>query len=376
MKIQTRHNITSFIWFGMGIYFTVASVIGLILSKNFDVAYGYRRDAIASLVISFAYGVASIVACLGLKRGKPWSVGMIMALSAASILYATTFFANNTLSSSGATFVVLLFLAGAFSIVAVWNKGNFAQHRLVRMNRTPSEPLGEQMTKNQKYTFIILAMVAFIGPFLVYSSLGESGIGAFLWLPLAILFVWSCIIIRDKPYLAISGLTVILVTVSLFLAIQLPNYWAYKERQKKLPTSQPLMTQPPSAKAGISKKPLSLELSVKGYGYQWHLNVDQNGEAQVVEVLPTPNTLKFKVNAGQLAELQQALVSEHFIELGNEYGDNVPDGGSCRMTITQGNRSKTVTVLFMQNWEQEGNNKLEEARRAVRILNIITKWKS
>jgi len=118
-----------FLWACMGIYFTIASVVGLILSRNFDAAYGYRKDITMSCVVSLAYGVVSIVACFGLKRRKPWSAGMIMALSALSILYAATFFANNNLNSSGAAFVVLLFIVGALSIVAVWKKADFAQHR-------------------------------------------------------------------------------------------------------------------------------------------------------------------------------------------------------------------------------------------------------
>jgi nicotinamide riboside transporter PnuC len=113
----------------MGTYFTVVPIIGLILSKNFDAAYGHRENIRVSCVASLVYGVASIVACFGLKRRAPWSTGLIMALSFLSIIYAASFFASNNLHSSGATFVALLSIVGVFSIFAVWKSRDFAQQQ-------------------------------------------------------------------------------------------------------------------------------------------------------------------------------------------------------------------------------------------------------
>jgi len=95
------------------------------------------------------------------------------------------------------------------------------------------------MTKNQKLIFITLEPLAFIGPFLLISPLVElSLVRLFCLIPLVVLFIWSCFIIKKKTALAISGLIVIGVTISLFLAIALPSYWAYKERIKNQSLSQ------------------------------------------------------------------------------------------------------------------------------------------
>lgn len=122
--------------------------------------------------------------------------------------------------------------------------------------------------------------------------------------------------------------------------------------------------------------PLSVSLSAIGYVYEWNLDVDARGDAQVSEVLQSPKISKFKVLPIQLAELKQTVVTERFFELGDEYGDRVPNGSTINIKITQGKVCKSVSLLYLKNWEQEGNKKLPEARRAERILSLLMKWKN
>jgi hypothetical protein len=137
MKMPIRYKATLFLWVCMGMYFTIGSVVGLILSRNFD--YGHRETTRVSCIASLVFGIASIVACLGLKKRKPWSTGLVMALSFLSILYSASFFTINNLHSSGATLYVLLLIIGVFSIFAVWRRRDFAQQQ-VGADETRSPP--------------------------------------------------------------------------------------------------------------------------------------------------------------------------------------------------------------------------------------------
>jgi peptidoglycan/LPS O-acetylase OafA/YrhL len=119
------------------VYFTFVSIIGLYVARNFDTDYGYRKDMMESLFISFAFGVASIIACFGLKKRKPWSTGMIMAMSAINIIYVAKFFSNNTLKSSGSCFVLLLLLVSVFSIAAMWKRIDAQKEGSVDKTHTP-----------------------------------------------------------------------------------------------------------------------------------------------------------------------------------------------------------------------------------------------
>lgn len=127
MKIPIRQKITLILWGCIATYFTLVSIAGLFVARNFDAAYGYRKKTVESLLIALAFGVASAIACFGLQQRKPWGTGMIMALSGISILYAVSFFASNSLQKSGSWFVALLFAASAFSILAMWKKAENAQ---------------------------------------------------------------------------------------------------------------------------------------------------------------------------------------------------------------------------------------------------------
>jgi uncharacterized membrane protein (UPF0136 family) len=129
MKMPTKQKIMLILWACIATYFMVVSLVGLSMARNFDSAFGYRKETMESLLTSFVFGVSAVVACFGLQHRKLWCTGLIMALSGASTLYAVSFFARNSFQSSGSWFFVLLLAVSAFSILATWNKAYKAQPR-------------------------------------------------------------------------------------------------------------------------------------------------------------------------------------------------------------------------------------------------------
>lgn len=106
-------------------------------------------------------------------------------------------------------------------------------------------------------------------------------------------------------------------------------------------------------------------------GYSWHLKARSTGQAHLsVESYPKPKSRHFKISAAQFAALRQAIIVERFFELGKEYGERVPDGSTRSITITQGTRSKTVSLRFLR----EGDAKLLEVQRALRVWHLIRNW--
>lgn len=92
----------------------------------------------------------------------------------------------------------------------------------------------EMMTKQEKLQFVILEIIAFISPVMIYAF--NSIVGIICFLPPIILAAWSLKIIRKRTALAISGLVVTVLSVLLFLAIALPSYSVYKQRHKQQQT--------------------------------------------------------------------------------------------------------------------------------------------
>ena len=129
-----------------------------------------------------------------------------------------------------------------------------------------------------------------------------------------------------------------------------------------------------SAKFKSSVAPLSLSLNVEGRfskGYSWHLKARSTGQAHLsIESCPKPKSCHFKVSAAQFAVLRKAIIAERFFQLGKEYGDRVPDGSTRSITITQGKRSKTISLRFLR----EGDTKLSEVQRVLRVWHLIRSW--
>lgn len=92
------------------------------------------------------------------------------------------------------------------------------------------------MTKGQKGLFILLELIAFISPFFLFAF--DSALSFLCILPVLVLLVWSLRIIRERTALAVSGLIVTALTVILVLAVALPGFLSYREKQKQYSTDQ------------------------------------------------------------------------------------------------------------------------------------------
>lgn len=115
------------LWGCIATYFILVSLAGLFVARSFDTVSGYRKETIESLLISLVFGATAAVGCFGLQQKKSWSRGVIFALSGASMLYASSFFANSQIQSSGSGLVAFLLAVSAISIVGIWKKEDSAQ---------------------------------------------------------------------------------------------------------------------------------------------------------------------------------------------------------------------------------------------------------
>jgi hypothetical protein len=75
-----------------------------------------------------------------------------------------------------------------------------------------------------------------------------------------------------------------------------------------------------------------------------------------------------------MAALRKVLVAERFFELADEYGSIVLDVPDWTLTITAGDQSKTVKLLYLGHWERANDPRMAEANRAVRVFELIQSW--
>ena len=120
--------------------------------------------------------------------------------------------------------------------------------------------------------------------------------------------------------------------------------------------------------------PVSVLCSIEGRfskGNAWSLVVKPDGAARLfIEHYPRSQRRVFVVSAAQRAELARVVEVERFFALADRYGDQVPDGSTRTLTITRGNRSKTMTLGYLRREDA----KLPEIKRAVRVWNAVRKW--
>jgi hypothetical protein len=138
-----------------------------------------------------------------------------------------------------------------------------------------------------------------------------------------------------------------------------------------------LMTAVPSSALG--DEPLTLAASNVGnfaQGSSWHLSVNSAGKAELtIATRASKVRRQFDVPKEQLAVLRKALMEEKFFDLTDEYGQRVPDGSTQTLTVTVGDRAKSVKVRFLMNWiAANEKDKLREPSRAVRLLVLVRGW--
>jgi hypothetical protein len=109
----------------------------------------------------------------------------------------------------------------------------------------------------------------------------------------------------------------------------------------------------------------------------WTLSVNSAGQAELtIRTLPEARKKQFTVSAEDLAALRKALASENFFELQDQYGQIVLDGGHENITITVGDKTKSIRLDFLMNWVQPPADveKLRDPARALRVVTLIRGW--
>jgi hypothetical protein len=134
----------------------------------------------------------------------------------------------------------------------------------------------------------------------------------------------------------------------------------------------------PGVSAAWDDAPFTMKVSTVGRfqeGSSWHLNVNSAGKAELTIDAPTGKIRRqFKVSNDQMAALRRAVAQAEFFELADEYGEEVPDGSTRTVTVTAGDRTKSVKVRYLMNWVQNDRDKLREPSRAVGLLVLVRGW--
>ncbi len=117
-------------------------------------------------------------------------------------------------------------------------------------------------------------------------------------------------------------------------------------------------------------EPLSIKLDDSGLGHSLTFEVKLDGTASLQFVkFPSTGQRQFKVTSAQMADLRDAIETERFFELENEYGLGVPDGGDASLTIQRGVKIQTVRLHYLQ-----GAPNMSEIKRALRVLKVVRDW--
>ena len=109
-------------------------------------------------------------------------------------------------------------------------------------------------------------------------------------------------------------------------------------------------------------------------GHSWHLKVAADGQATLTVETRPARLKRFRVSRAELSVLRRALISERFFDLSDDYGQDVPDGSTDTLTITLGQRAKSVRIHFLMNWVHYDPARLVEPSRAVRVFQVIRAW--
>jgi hypothetical protein len=143
-----------------------------------------------------------------------------------------------------------------------------------------------------------------------------------------------------------------------------------------LPLANVYTNRPPGDDA-IQNWPLTISMSEDhGLSRGWYFSVNSAGDGQLtIPEFQGDIVQPVKVSPDQLKDLRDLLISEQFFALNADYGELVPDGGSQSLTITAGDRSRTVRIHFLGNWLADRNTaKLQEPARALRVWKLIRSW--
>lgn len=122
---------------------------------------------------------------------------------------------------------------------------------------------------------------------------------------------------------------------------------------------------------------MTLSISVEGRfaeGYPWNLSVNTAGEGHLLIPFPDNTRVEFQVSDEQMAQLRDAVLREDFFGLEDSYGQRVLDGSTRQMTITMGEDTKSVELLFLGETGSQDLELLLDAQRPVRLWRLVRGW--
>jgi hypothetical protein len=127
------------------------------------------------------------------------------------------------------------------------------------------------------------------------------------------------------------------------------------------------------------RPPMTISASCVGRfrkGRSWYLSVNSAGQAEItVKTRGKPTRRQFVVPEKEMTKLRSVVEAEQFLDLADEYGRHVPDSSTSSITITVGDRTKTVRLCYLPNWMRgQDPIKLGELNRAVRVFLIVREW--
>lgn len=114
--------------------------------------------------------------------------------------------------------------------------------------------------------------------------------------------------------------------------------------------------------------PLTISASLEGYlPGTWELSVENSRSAHLIVHYTAAIDRRFVLTAKQEASLRSALVRERFWKLPQDIGEQVVDGSTRKLTISESGRTHTVNIRFIAGRSaQQG-----EIRRALSVWNAV-----
>jgi hypothetical protein len=124
--------------------------------------------------------------------------------------------------------------------------------------------------------------------------------------------------------------------------------------------------------------PATVSVNVSGEfveGHPWYLSVNSAGDAEMT-VFHRDKWVRhhFTVSDVQFGELDALLDEVMFFDLADEYGEDVADTSEAVLSVTQGNKHKSVKIKYLMNWVNSDRSKLRDPARVLRVFLLIRSW--
>jgi hypothetical protein len=138
------------------------------------------------------------------------------------------------------------------------------------------------------------------------------------------------------------------------------------------PPAKPSLT----AVATEDLEPITVAASCLGsfsHGNSWYLSVNSARQAELTIVTHKDIVSRFEISGQQWADFRNALEKEAFFDLADDFGMPVVDGSTRTLTVTVGDKSKTIHIEYLHS-EHAPADQLREMARMLRIVMMVRGW--